>query len=436
MKNIRNTILTTLFILATAFLLSVGVSADDGWTSGNVLNRKTSATTTLAAPSTGYIHVKMQIVPNIKNGSWMKFRLLDGTGAYIPNLEGYENTQIRPSANSYSTKDVYWPVTQGAYTLSCNGYGYIDFRYQYEFISKPIPYDAEPNNSILQAAACPADTTISGLIRKDSDTVDMYTFTIYKKQNVQARLVGYTRCMELSIYNEKDRKVLVLHANNGNVLVPSVTQKAITLQPGKYYVKISRWASGISGFYDFMMNYDSSRPVQASSVSINGLPSKTTVGTKSATTVTFLPANTENRSVSWSSSNTSVATVSSNGTVTAKRPGKTIITATAKDGSGKSCSKYLTVFPEKVAKISAKKTAKTTLSVAWTKANGAEYYQVQFSTDKNFKNTVSIKVKSSSLKKSVTVKSGKTWYVRVRAFKNVDGKNYCGAWSAVQKAKF
>ncbi len=55
------------------------------------------------------------------------------------------------------------------------------------------------------------------------------------------------------------------------------------------------------------------------------------------------PANATNKAVTWKSSNTAVATVDSNGKVTAVAPGTATITATAKDGSGKSASCSVTV---------------------------------------------------------------------------------------------
>jgi len=48
---------------------------------------------------------------------------------------------------------------------------------------------------------------------------------------------------------------------------------------------------------------------------------------------TIFPLNASNQSVTWSSHDTSVATVSSNGTVTALAPGSALITATTADGS-------------------------------------------------------------------------------------------------------
>lgn len=53
----------------------------------------------------------------------------------------------------------------------------------------------------------------------------------------------------------------------------------------------------------------------------------------STLTATIAPSNASNKGVTWTSSNTSVATVSSTGMVTAKKDGTTVITVTSKDGS-------------------------------------------------------------------------------------------------------
>ena len=60
-------------------------------------------------------------------------------------------------------------------------------------------------------------------------------------------------------------------------------------------------------------------------------------------TVTVKPADATNRGVTWESSDTSIATVSEDGTVTAISAGNATITATAQDGSGVSASCELTV---------------------------------------------------------------------------------------------
>lgn len=68
-------------------------------------------------------------------------------------------------------------------------------------------------------------------------------------------------------------------------------------------------------------------------------------------TVTVKPADATNQDVTWESSNTSIATVSADGTVTAISAGTATITVTAKDGSGVSASCTLTVTHGKMVHI-------------------------------------------------------------------------------------
>lgn len=68
-----------------------------------------------------------------------------------------------------------------------------------------------------------------------------------------------------------------------------------------------------------------------------------TVGGTETLTATVHPDNATNKNVTWSSSNNSVATVDSTGTVTAVGVGTAVITATAQDGSGQSATCAVTV---------------------------------------------------------------------------------------------
>ena len=77
-------------------------------------------------------------------------------------------------------------------------------------------------------------------------------------------------------------------------------------------------------------------PVKVSSVTINPSTLKLTSKCQAAQlSASVLPNNAENKSIVWSTSNASVATVDNNGVVTAVANGNATITAAALDGSGK-----------------------------------------------------------------------------------------------------
>ena len=77
-------------------------------------------------------------------------------------------------------------------------------------------------------------------------------------------------------------------------------------------------------------------PVKVSNVTVNPATVKlTSKGQNIQLSVSVLPNNAENKSIVWSTSNASVATVDNNGVVTAVANGNATITAAALDGSGK-----------------------------------------------------------------------------------------------------
>ena len=75
--------------------------------------------------------------------------------------------------------------------------------------------------------------------------------------------------------------------------------------------------------------------------------------------------------------------------------------------------------------------------VKWKKVKQAKGYQVCYSTSRKFKKNVKTKTVSGKTKLTVKkLKKGKTYYVRVRAYKkDTAGKKIFGSWSKVKKIK-
>ena len=96
------------------------------------------------------------------------------------------------------------------------------------------------------------------------------------------------------------------------------------------------------------------------------------------------------------------------------------------------------IVPEKSVITKAVSTVKNKISLAWERDNSVNGYQIQFSTDPSFKKVYkSVMVKTSTtLRGAVSgFTSGKTYYVRMRAYKIIDDVKKPGAFSAVKSVK-
>lgn len=91
--------------------------------------------------------------------------------------------------------------------------------------------------------------------------------------------------------------------------------------------------------------------------------------------------------------------------------------------------------PNKIASIESSKPK--TLKIKWKKNTKATKYIISYSTDAKFKKNVkTVKVSKSKTSKTITkLKSKKTYYVRIKVEKTVNGKVYQSVWSSVKKVK-
>ena len=124
------------------------------------------------------------------------------------------------------------------------------------------------------------------------------------------------------------------------------------------------------------------------------------------------------------------------------KAGKATIKITGKGKYQGTLTKTFIIKPVKETFSSLTTTAKNSITVKYSKASaGSTGYQVQYSTSSSFASgnkTVTVSGISTLTKKitsSANLKSGKTYYVRVRAYVTVSGTKYCGAWSTSKKIK-
>ncbi len=124
--------------------------------------------------------------------------------------------------------------------------------------------------------------------------------------------------------------------------------------------------------------------------------------------------------------------------LTAGKSYKFKVRATLKGETSGAYSSVLTVSLTPAKTTLTLKAGKKQLTASWKAVSGATGYEVQYSTAKNFKKgTKTVTIKKAKTKKTTIKKltKGKKYYVRIRAYKTVNGKKIYGSWSAVKNVK-
>ena len=125
---------------------------------------------------------------------------------------------------------------------------------------------------------------------------------------------------------------------------------------------------------------------------------------------------------------------------TTETPNKTAITTTSP--IHKPTKNEPTIKTKKATIKKLTPTKKKTLKVTWKKVSGAKGYEIRLATNRKFtknKRTLKVKKGSSTSKVIKKLKSGKRYYVKLRAYKNVKVDGYTvsanGPWSNIKRSK-
>ncbi|MGN0277646.1 MAG: Ig-like domain-containing protein [Hominisplanchenecus sp.] len=196
-------------------------------------------------------------------------------------------------------------------------------------------------------------------------------------------------------------------------------------------------------------------PQYAESITLNRTEVTLTVGDSVTLQASVLPKTISSDAVFWESSDPSVAEVSPDGLVTAKKAGSCTVTATACAVNQISAACTLTVTEQqggngnnsgntaeitslkKPASVKAEKYGKKKIRLRWKKVEGATRYRIYRAVKKKGKYTCIRTIKKG---KTVTfvdgsVKKGKTYYYKIRAYRTSGGKTIASAYSKIVRCR-
>ena len=160
--------------------------------------------------------------------------------------------------------------------------------------------------------------------------------------------VGDTFTLEATVLpSDADDKSITWSSTNTSVAI--VSNKGVVTVVGAGYTSITATSNDGSNV-SASCSINATKPdVKVSSVTLDKTDETLTVGATTTITATVLPENASDKTLKWSSSNTSVATVDSNsGVVTAKGEGETIITCETTDGTNLRATCHISVTTNRI----------------------------------------------------------------------------------------
>ncbi len=281
----------------------------------------------------GYIDPKLEY---IKGTSWTQ-TIYSGTGNNLEN--GIISTIFGVKSTDTTGKTGKIPLAKGEYTVeltaghSSNNYYQVKSRLNIQYADN---WETELNDIKSQADVIKSNINYNGTTMSDNDQ-DYFKFTLTETSNVKLYVANNSSCSWN--FNVSDASNNVLNntlTDQGDMTVASYGD----LKKGTYYICIKESFTNYPTATPYKF-YVKTTPVKEQTVAVTSIKlNKTSATLKKGGTLTLTPtiapANAVNKTVTWTSSNTSVAAVS-NGKVTAKAAGTATITAKTNNGKTASC---------------------------------------------------------------------------------------------------
>ncbi len=218
--------------------------------------------------------------------------------------------------------------------------------------------------------------TIKYANKNKNIATSFFNVNIDKVDSISPADVTYTMvddvCYLHSFDTESGLDQIKYELNNGDTINYS---EGFALQPG--INTLTTWATDNVGNSSNRKVYEIRIPEVIRSISVDKTSKQLTLGKSFTLNVIFNPSNVTNKDVVYTSSDPSVATVSSTGVVKGIRVGYAVITVTANGGYNDKCAVIVTKDPTVKKEISLYKSNSYKLSIK----NLRNDYDVTFSTD-------------------------------------------------------
>lgn len=233
-------------------------------------------------------------------------------------MKAYYVTMVDPVLKAavwkeVSTKDV--PAAMPVF-IQCSAKGAASNKFDIHDSKETIPSDMS------------ADMKGVYFLRDRSQKTNPHRF-ITENDTATMRILGKTTDGSIGLVKCKDQ---FIPKNTAYVVVPAGSPKEFKLMTQEEYDKIPR-------------------TIPVSSITLDKSEASLTIGETLQLTATLLPEESTDKSVTWSSSDEKVATVTAEGLVTAVGIGKAVITATTNDGTSLSATCEITVLPVYVTSV-------------------------------------------------------------------------------------
>ena len=406
------------------------LKTDDTWLAGEISVIDEVDYYTVTIPSAGWLTVTYQGL-SVGSGSIV---ILDKDMVYY-----YDRSSVSGSAEN-NPKTTYITVALEAGVYHIKTYGNTGtYRVKADFKAAGNN-EKESNNDFLTAMPLQMSQLVTGFFSMD-DRVDFYKIDVLTKQTVQVICTSYIdECSYadgcyMSIYDKDWMVIESVGIDSGGESNPGTYVFEQELLPGTYYIKVYPCnSSNIFGFAYGRYTIKYEQKVMTNSIKVTG-KKQVTEGKKIKLSANVLPTNATDKTVSWTSANSYIASVDSTGRVTAYRPGKVRITVSAQDGSNASKVYTIYVVPKKMKIYSVTNIDGRNAYVRFEGKSGVSGYQVQYATNKKFKHAKTKKISKNKYNATLSKLSKKTYYVRIRGYVKSGTKYYYGSWSSAKRVR-